>query len=355
MPISKPHSTLGADNKGSCSNLALYLEKENEYLYKSMRNSSSRKEALQFGSRKQGFFNDVETNISTIDVICSIDLNKKKLGASDAKYFAPTISFSNKELEHIAFLASGKRDVTNVWELSLKDLDEYNRLIREFGRKVMDNYASNFNRQDKGIHNGSSLVYFGKIEHFRKFKGMDKEVVNNVVKSGDFKPGLQSHIHFIVSRKDKTQQLKLSPTCNETNTKRVIGGNNYQVGFDRVKWIGMNEKTFDEHFKYQRKELEKFRNQNILKNGSPQEKYDLNILLKSNQTDFETAIKHQQWNTIQMGQHARSLKGKTTLTLDNLPNDVLVTQQIASEFENYSIADADKKKKKNNINTYRKL
>ena len=30
MPISKPHSSLGADNKGSCSNLALYLEKENE-------------------------------------------------------------------------------------------------------------------------------------------------------------------------------------------------------------------------------------------------------------------------------------------------------------------------------------
>jgi hypothetical protein len=32
MPISKPHSSLGADNKGSCSNLALYLRKENEYL-----------------------------------------------------------------------------------------------------------------------------------------------------------------------------------------------------------------------------------------------------------------------------------------------------------------------------------
>ena len=34
MPISKPHSTLGADNKGSCSNLAIYLEKENEELDK---------------------------------------------------------------------------------------------------------------------------------------------------------------------------------------------------------------------------------------------------------------------------------------------------------------------------------
>jgi hypothetical protein len=41
MPISKPHSSLGADNKGSCSNLALYLEKRNEYLDISIRKSTS--------------------------------------------------------------------------------------------------------------------------------------------------------------------------------------------------------------------------------------------------------------------------------------------------------------------------
>jgi hypothetical protein len=38
----------------------------------------------------------------------------------------------------------------------------------------------------------------------------------------------------------------------------------------------MNENAFDEYFKYNGKELEKFKNQNILKSGSPQEKFELN-------------------------------------------------------------------------------
>ena len=118
MPISKPHSTLGADNKGSCSNLAIYLEKENEELDKLIKKSSSMNEIFQLENRKQGFFTASEINISTIDVINSIDNNKRKLGANDAKYFAPTISFSEIELNHIAFLATGKKEVTSILELN---------------------------------------------------------------------------------------------------------------------------------------------------------------------------------------------------------------------------------------------
>ena len=281
MPISKPHSSLGADNKGSCSNLATYLQKENEEIEKMIKNTSSIEQAFQLEGRKQSFFDALETDISTIDVIYSIDNNKKKLGANDAKYFAPTISFSENELKHIAFLATGKNNIMSIWELNLNELENFNRIVREYGRKVMDNYALNFNRQDKGINSGADLVYFGKIEHFRKFKGTDDEVINGGEKSGTYKQGLQSHIHIIVSRKDKTQKLKLSPTCNETNTKRSIGNNSYQVGFDRVKWIQTNEEIFDRHFNYSRKELEKFKNQNILKNGSPQEKFELNLYMKA--------------------------------------------------------------------------
>lgn len=281
MPISKPHSTLGADNKGSCSNLALYLEKENEDLDQLIKKANSTMQILELESRKQGFFTALETNVSTIEVISAIDQNKRKLGANDAKYFAPTISFSEKELNHIAFEATGKKEISSVWDLNATELNEFNNLIREYGRKIMNNYALNFNRQDKGINSGADLVYFGKIEHFRKFKGTDRDVLNGKETSGDYKKGLQSHIHIIVSRKDKSQRLKLSPTCNETLTKRTIGDNNYQVGFDRVKWIDTNEKTFDKHFKYDRAELEKFKNQNMMKNGSPQEKYELNKLIES--------------------------------------------------------------------------
>ena len=34
MPISKPHSTLGASNTSSCIDLAMHLEKENNELDK---------------------------------------------------------------------------------------------------------------------------------------------------------------------------------------------------------------------------------------------------------------------------------------------------------------------------------
>ncbi|UUW09807.1 DUF5712 family protein [Flavobacterium plurextorum] len=301
MPISKPHSTLGADNKGSCSNLAIYLEKENEELDKLIKKSSSMNEIFQLENRKQGFFTASEINISTIDVISSIDNNKRKLGANDAKYFAPTISFSENELSHIAFLATGKREITSVLELNSSELEQFNNLIREYGRKVMDNYALNFNRQDKGIKSGADLVYFGKIEHFRKFKGTDKEVIDGKEISGQYKKGLQSHIHIIVSRKDKTQLLKLSPTCNEKQTNRKIGNNEYQVGFDRVKWINSNENFFDEHFNYKRKELEKFENQNILKNGNPQDKYEVNKKIEAeliNRNDVKKQIKHAHFNVL---------------------------------------------------------
>ena len=351
MPISKPHSSLGADNKGSCSNLALYLEKENEYLDKCIGKSTSREEALKLESRKQGFFTALERNISTIEVISTIDANKKKLGANDAKYFAPTISFSEYELQHIAFLASGKSNLNSVWDLSLMELEEYNRLIREYGRKVMDNYALNFNRQDKGIQSGADLVYFAKIEHFRKFKGTDKDVIKGKVKSGTYKSGLQSHLHVIISRKDRTQKLKLSPTCNETNTKRVIGGNNYQVGFDRVKWIEMNERTFDEHFKYQRKELEKFKNQNILKNGSPLEKHELNELLKANQTSIHKTIEHRKSeNALKNDFEIVNSKENYLSGPDDYQKELIVTQESTHEFEDNSISDIDKKKKRKSLN-----
>ena len=351
MPISKPHSSMGADNKGSCSNLAIYLEKENEDLDRLSKKYFSMNDISNIELRKQGFFSHSESNISTIEVITAIDNNRKKLGANDAKYFAPTISFSKNELNHIAFLATGKKDVKSVWDMNLKEAEEFNRIIIEYGRKVMDNYAQNFNRKEKGINSGADIVYFGKIEHFRKFKGTDKDVVNGKEKAGQYKKGLQSHIHCIVSRKDRTQRLKLSPTCNELNTERVIGNNPYKVGFDRVKWINMNEKTFDEHFKYNRKELEKFKNQNILKNGSPQEKFDLKKCIEQSQNNTVTTMNNLRISTGFDETDGQFEPRELDQNISNdLYQDVVITQVETNEYNDNSIADVDKKKK----NTVRK-
>lgn len=272
MPICKPHSTLGATNTSSCVDLALYLEKENNELDILQRKTTSVKQKMVLEKRKQFFFTHSKKNISTNEVISSIDSNIKRLGKKDAKYFAPTINFSLQELKHILLKITNKKEVENVWELNDTEYALFNEQIEQYTRLIMTNYAKNFNRQDKGLKTGNDLVYFGKIEHFRKFKGTDQEVLNKTHKAGSFKSGFNSHVHLIVSRKDVTQKLKLTPTTKERSTKRTIGGNSYHVGFDRMNWINMNEKSFDTYFQYKRPEREKFINQYVLKNGSPKEK-----------------------------------------------------------------------------------
>lgn len=275
MPISKPHSTLGATNTSSCVDLAMYLEKENNELDKLLRKTNSIDKKREIENRKQFFFSHSKSNISTNEVTSSIDSNIKKLGKNDAKYFAPTINFSKQELKHIIQSITDKKQVKNVWELNINEYELFNNKIKEYTKLVMTNYAKNFNRENKGLKSGDDLVYFAKIEHFRKFKGTDDEVKKGIEKAGNLKKGVNSHVHIVVSRKDKTQKLKLTPTTKERSTTRTIGRNTYHVGFDRVKWINLNEKSFDIYFKYKRPELEKFENQNILKNGSPKEKQAL--------------------------------------------------------------------------------
>ena len=285
MPISKTHSSTGGNNTGSCSSLANYLEKENMELDKKSDQEKDHDKKMKIESMKQQFFNHEKSDISHTEVISSIDNNKKKLGKEDAKFFAPTISFSEKEQQHIAKIVSG-RNIENIKDLNVKEFKAYNKAIQDYARKAMDNYAKNFNRKDKGLESGKDLVYYGKVEHMRKYKGTDKEVQQGKVKSGEYKKGLQSHVHLIVSRKDKTQKLKLSPMANERNKTRKIGGNEYKVGFDRKEWIQANEKVFDQQFQYKRQEIEKFQNQNILKNGSPAEKAKI---IKTIEKDNEIA------------------------------------------------------------------
>ena len=126
MPISKPHSTLGAKNTSSCSDLAMYLEKENNDLDKLLQKTKSIEGKRNIENRKQFFFNHSENNISTNDVIFTIDKNKKKLSKTDAKYFAPTINFSQQELKHVLKSVSETEDIAingYLDEQSIKQLN----------------------------------------------------------------------------------------------------------------------------------------------------------------------------------------------------------------------------------------
>lgn len=207
-------------NKGSSSSLVSYLMKEN-----------------QEGLTNDLFFDYNHNSIDPESVIKAIDNNKKKLGKDDAKFYSIILSPSKKELKSID---------------QLSNIVEKSEALKQYTSAFMDEYALNFNRE--GLRSGEDLVYFAKIEHERKHTGKDPEVKWGNKKSGEFKDGDNTHIHIIVSRKDKTQKLKLSPLTNHRTTKKgVVKG-----GFERTELFRSAEKVFDIMFEHQRLKTETF-------------------------------------------------------------------------------------------------
>ena len=79
------------------------------------------------------------------------------------------------------------------------------------------------------------------------------------------------HCHLIVSRKDQSNKKKLSPLTNHKNTKNGI----VKGGFDRVNLFQQAEQGFDKLFGYDRQQTESFDYQNVMKNGSISEQFEL--------------------------------------------------------------------------------
>ena len=201
-------------NTGSSAKLARYLDKENK--------GKDPKD-------KRNFFSHSRDRVGLQEAVRRLDTNKKNLGNKDAKFFLINISPSQKELEHIGN-------------------DE--KKLMAYTRSVMDAYAKNFN---KGLE-GKDLVYFAKIEQNRSYHGKDKDVIEGRAKQGDKKPGLQTHIHVIVSRKDITNKIKLSPLSRHRATKSgAVRG-----GFDREAFVEKAEKIWDEEMKYERRPSQSF-------------------------------------------------------------------------------------------------
>lgn len=196
-------------NKGSCNKLANYLEKENEN---------------KPDNEKRHFFTHFEEGIQVNEVINSIDKNIKKLGKKDSKYFLLNINPSEKEL-------------------ALFPKDKIEDFLMDYTRNLMDDYAKNFN---KGLL-GKDLLYYAKYEENRYDKITKKP-----------KPGLNYHVHVIISRRDLEQKYKLSPETNHINSKvGVIRG-----GFNRNTFRLASEKLFDRMTGYDRSLADTFVFQN---------------------------------------------------------------------------------------------
>ncbi|TFD96306.1 clindamycin resistance transfer factor BtgB [Dysgonomonas capnocytophagoides] len=217
MNIDFPPPSKGTyNNAGSSRRICNYLEHEDLG-------------RMEKGIYTEGFFNLTEDNLYKSQVVKDIDNNKAQLLKTDAKFYAIHVSPSEKE-----FKAMGNTE------------QEQAEAMRRYIREVfIPEYAKNFN---KGL-SAEDIKFYGKI-HFDRDRSESTE--GNI------------HCHIIVSRKDQSNKMKISPLTNHRNTKKgTIKG-----GFDRKNLFQQVEEGFDSLFNYDRQLTETFEYCNTMKNGS---------------------------------------------------------------------------------------
>lgn len=223
MNIDFPPPSKGTyNNAGSSRQLANYLEHEDL-------------DRMEKGIYTEGFFNLTEENLYKSQVVKDIDKNIGQLMKTDAKFYAIHVSPSEKELQVMGGTEKEQAEA-----------------MRKYIREVfIPEYAKNFN---KGL-DANDIKFYGKI-HFDK---------------GRSDNGLNMHCHLIVSRKDQSNKIKLSPLTNHRNTKKgaIMGG------FDRTNLFQNVEQGFDKLFEYQRPLSETFEYCNVMKNGSIEEQIQM--------------------------------------------------------------------------------
>lgn len=243
------------NNKGSSSQLVAYLEKENRLA-----------EKLDHYHQPEYWFSYDRNNIQPYEVRQGIDNNVAKLSKDDAKFFLINISPSEKELLYLKKLYG-----TEGTKAYLKD----------YANSVMDAYAKNFKRN--GIDSNKELIYYGKLEQNRYYSFKDLEVRKGKAAKGDIKPGEQMHVQIIVSRKDASNSIKLSPL---NNSKGKNAAHSQKVGqFDRVAFKQRSEALFDRMFDYDREVKESFKYANTLKHGSYEQKEEVKELSRVEQAN----------------------------------------------------------------------
>lgn len=227
-----PAEDVKSGNTGSCHDLVRYLEKET--------------------GEGQRFFSHTEQDISPERVIMDIDGNKKALGANDAKFFMLSLNPSQSEQMHLI-----GRKVDDLKELTPQEKKEVFQKLEAFTRSAMDEYALNFGRDN--IRGGQDLMYYARVETERSYHPEDEEVKQGIARIGEPKPGLNLHVHVIVSRKSLDGKVKLSPGAKSAgNTWELEGRGTVKRGFSHEGWKVRVQECFNRKFDYQAKEGETY-------------------------------------------------------------------------------------------------
>lgn len=243
-----------AANKGSSSGLVHYLEKENR---------------IDNKQQSEYWFNGQQIRIEPYEVKAKIDSNIAKLGRDDAKFFLVNISPSQKE---IAFLKKQYGE------------DGAKEQMKGFAVRVMDAYAQNFKKDSINSH--EDLVWFAKLENSRYYSHKDLEVKQGLKKRGDRKEGEQMHVQVIVSRKDTTNSIKLSPMNNSRG--RNVEHSKKMGQFDRVAFKQSGESLFDSLFAFDRELKDTLAYANVQKNGKLAQREQLGLLTEGASQNYQS-------------------------------------------------------------------
>ena len=254
----------------SAADFVSYLEKENEG--KPM-------------EKMEHFFDQYGEEISAEEVIKEIDANTAKLKQKEPKFYSITLNPSAREL---------------------KQIQDSPEALKRYTREVMKDYARAFNRDIDGRPvTVDDIKFYAKVERQRTFKGTDSQIMENQpyatrilqlkqeirsMESGETtgnipklqreiqrlereaphkidgkrivrgmaKPGSQSHVHIIVSRKDASNRYSLAPGSKYKASEVEMNGKTVRRGFDRDNFIKNAERTFDGMFDYKRNYVETY-------------------------------------------------------------------------------------------------
>ncbi|WP_422350816.1 MobB family relaxase [Flagellimonas sp.] len=271
IAISKQH--MGGNFSGSVRDFVNYLEKENE-------------DRAQ--EQQEKYFDQYESNIDPETVIAEIDGNTAKLGKKDPKFYSLVVSPSQGELKHIGNdpekLRQYTREVMKAyadafhrdWKVTVDDLKYYAKLERErtyseTDRKVKENqpFASKILEHKNEIRRIEQDEATGNIQRLQqRIRDLEREAPHQQngrrIVPGMAKEGHQSHIHIIVSRKDRSNSHSLSPLTPFRANETILNGKAQKQGFHREKFYKAAEATFDKQFSYKRNFVERYTSRNLL-------------------------------------------------------------------------------------------
>ena len=171
-----------------------------------------------------------------------LDNNHRRLKRKDDKFYRIFICPSQEELADLIRQVTGQQ-VTEFEQLTMEEQIEVTDELKKFTILCMRCYSINFRREKiKGVED---ILWFGRIGNARYYKGTDRDVKEGRAKSGDRKPGLQLHVHIIVSRNDVTQTVTLCPLANSRGSVNILNGKKGMIGFDRWLWYTVCSQAFD--------------------------------------------------------------------------------------------------------------